>query len=148
MASKNFATNNFATIEAPLRAIPLNDRFSLTNSSASHSNYAWLVPNSEVMEGVAVGQMGQIVALDAPIIDSNDEYDPHNGIDGNDGKDTSCNANATTASTKTSDIMDTVSLSLFFQMGKILKDDQSNSIRHKSAKCGNVIELQLRKKID
>ncbi|EDO63473.2 AGAP003963-PA [Anopheles gambiae str. PEST] len=43
------------------------------------------VPNGEVMEGVAVGQMGQIVALDAPIIDSNDEYDPHNGIDDGEG---------------------------------------------------------------
>uniref|UniRef100_A0A182M9F4 Uncharacterized protein n=1 Tax=Anopheles culicifacies TaxID=139723 RepID=A0A182M9F4_9DIPT len=68
--------------------------------------------NFEIMEGVAVGKMGQIVALDAPIIDPNDvTEEPENEQNDKKVLNEENNTNGTHIRVKKSKPIDTVSLS-------------------------------------
>uniref|UniRef100_A0A182RWV8 Uncharacterized protein n=1 Tax=Anopheles funestus TaxID=62324 RepID=A0A182RWV8_ANOFN len=76
------------------------------------------VQNFDTMEGVAVGQMGQIVALDAPIIDPNDAMDEPDNENGIRNEERNCSgtvlpgkAKFSKVSMKKSKQMDTVSVS-------------------------------------
>ncbi|XP_053659588.1 HIRA-interacting protein 3-like [Anopheles marshallii] len=93
------------------------------------------VQNFEIMEGVAVGQMGQIVALDAPIIDPTMMEEPENdadnvnlneetNTDGNgSGKGLSGKENSSNVSVKQCKQLDTVSLSSGEETSEGCKDE-------------------------